>query len=282
MYRLIVENERGQTLELTGNRNYDVLSVSGTNPPVAAINTVPIVGVDGTRFNSSRTEQRNIVLSLNIQPPIETNRLLLYEFFKVKRWVKLYYKNRNRDVYIEGYVESFENNPWTKLQQPQISIICPQPYWLAKTETRVRFSASNALFEFPFSIPDGGIEFSTVRALTTATINAGEVETGCVITLYADANGVENPKIYNNTTGDFFGVNVTMQAGDVITINSLKGEKSVFLQRGTTKTNLLGDRASGSAWIVLAPELNELTIDAAEGLDKLRATVHLVQKFEGV
>lgn len=281
MYRMIIQNDRGQQLELTGNRRYSVLSVSGTNPPAAAINTNIIAGVDGSRFNSARAEQRNIVLTLAIHEPVETNRLLLYDFFKVKKMIRIFYKNGERDVYIDGYIESFENNPWTAYQQPQISVICPQPYWLARHETSTRFSKSRPLFEFPFSIPDGGIEFSTILSLSEVIVDAGEVETGCIFTLTA-TDAVQNPKIANATNGDFFGLNITMQTGDIITINTIKGEKSVKLLRGGTTTNLIGNRMSGSAWIQLEPNQNVVRMDADEGLEYLLASVAFVKKFEGV
>lgn len=282
MYHLIVENEAGDKLELTNNRNYDVLSVNGTNPPVATINTVNIVGMDGSRFNSSRVQQRNIVITLNIQQPIEANRLALYNFFRVKRWVKLYYKNSRRDVYIEGYVESLENNPWSQAQQPQISIICPQPYWLSTSETTVDFSNSKAAFEFPFSIPSEGIEFSTLEQIVSEVVNVGEVQTGGIITFIAAADQIVNPKFYNRTANTFFGIDIEMSQGDLITVNSLIGQKSVTLLRKGVTTNILSDRTDGSTWLTLEPGENEVSFGADEGSEDLQATLTIVRKFEGV
>lgn len=282
MYSLIVENEKGEHLSLTDNINFDVLSVTGTNPPTAAINTVNVAGLDGSRFNSSRVEQRNIVITLNIHHPIEANRLTLYNFFRVKRWVKIYYQNSRRNVYIEGYVESFENNPWTQLQQPQISIICPQPFWLSTVDTTVNFSNSNALFEFPFSIPSEGIEFSTLGHLTTAVVNVGEIETGGIITFYATTDQILNPKFFNRTTQQFFGLDFDMYQGDLITVNTQKGEKSVTLLRAGVTTNILNDRTEGSTWLTFEPGENELSFEADEGAANLEATLTITQKFEGV
>lgn len=281
-YRLIVENEKGDQLELTNNRSYDVLDVSGTNPPASAINTIAVVGMDGTKFNSSRVEQRNIVITLNIQPPIEANRLALYNLFRVKRWVKLYYQNSRRNVYIEGYVESFENNPWTQLQQPQISIICPNPYWLASADTVVNFSQSQALFEFPFSIPAAGIEFSTLEQLTIVNVDVGEIETGGIIQFHAKTNQILNPIFYNRTTNTFFGLDFDMYAGDIITVNTQQGQKSVTLLRDGTTTNILADRTDGSTWIVFQPGINELSFGADEGSANLEVSLTITQKFEGV
>lgn len=282
MYTLIVENERGEQLELTHNDNYDVLEVTGLNPSAAAINTVNIAGVDGSRFNSSRIEQRNIVITLNIKYPIEDNRLALYKYFRVKRYIKIYYKNEHRDVFTEGYVETFENNPFTQLQQPQISIICPNPFWKAIDEIKVEFSNTISLFEFPFSIPPAGIEFSRIQRLTTTYINAGDVATGGIIKFYATANQILNPIFYNRTTGEYFGLNFDMEQGDVITINTQQGEKSVTLLRDGVTTNILSSRQSGSSWIAFEPGENEISYGADEGQSSLNVTVMAVQRFEGV
>lgn len=282
MYTLIVQNSRGEQLRLTQNENYDVLEVLGTNPPVAAINTINIAGVDGSRYNSSRLEQRNIVITLNIKPPIEINRLELYRYFQVKRYIKVYYKTETRDVYIEGYVESFENNPFTILQQPQISIICPDPFWKSVTETHAKFSNTIAMFEFPFSIPSEGVEFSRIENLTTTYLNVGEVETGAIIEFYAETTQISNPKFYNNTTGEFFGLNFDMYIGDRIIVNTQKGEKSVILKRGNTTRNLLSNRTEGSSWILFEPGINEISYSAEEGTENLIVTVTVIQKYGGV
>ena len=282
MYTLIVENERGEQLELTNNSNYDVLSVEGTNPPKATINTVNISGFDGSRFNSSRIEQRNLVITLNIRSPIEINRLVLYKYFRVKRYCKIYYKNDNRDVYIEGYVESFENNPFTQLQQPQISIICPKPFWNEIDELIVNFSDTIALFEFPFSIESEGIEFSRIEKFSNVVINTGDVETGGIIEFHANSNQILNPKFYNYTTSKFFGLDFEMYEGDVIIINTQIGEKSVKLLRGSMSINILSDRSEDSTWILFEPGENEIGYSADNGATNLDVSVKIVKKYEGV
>ena len=167
------------------------------------------------------------------------------------------------------------------LQQPQISIICPCPFWKSNSDNTVNFSVLSALFEFPFSIPAAGIECSRINKITTTYINAGDVETGAVIRLHATGE-VEDPVIFNRTTGEFFGITVTMTSGDEIVINTQQGEKSVKLTRGGTVTNLLASRTSGSSWLVFEPGENETGYSAESGQSSLDVTVTVVQKFEGV
>lgn len=282
MYSLIVENEHGDQLELTNNKNYDVLEVIGTNPPPAVINTSIITGVDGSKFNSSRINQRNLVISLDIKPPIERNRLILYKYFRSKRYIKIYYITETRNVFTEGYVETFENNPFTQRQQPQISIICPNAYWRSVKEVGLNFSKVNALFEFPFSISQEGVEFSTVEKLSSSSIDVGEIETGAIITMYAESNQIINPKFQNLTTDTFFGLDINMNTGDLITINTQQGEKSVILLRNGEIINLLSNRTPGSTWLTFIPGENEVTYTADVGQENLTVNIKVLPKYEGV
>lgn len=283
MYSLIVENDSGEWMPFNGNRNYDLLSVTGASPPSADINTASVVGMDGTIFNSARVNQRNIVLTVAVHEPIESNRLNLYNFFRLKRIVTLRYKTQYRDVYITGYVESIEVKAWSKSQAAQISIICTQPFWVASEDTSVVFSEVIALFEFPFSIPSAGIEFSRRQVIQSLIFNAGEIEVGGIIRFTAKADGVKNPVFFNQTTNKYFGVDITMQNGDIIVINTKYGEKSVSLIRSGTKTSILNDRKSGSTWLTFVPGRNFVSFDADdEGASDLDAMLTITQLFEGV
>lgn len=282
MYELSIVNEFGEVLPLTNNPDYDIVAVAGLNPPPAAINTVAVSGIDGARYNSARLGERNVVIDLHINGDIEANRINLYKYFRVKHKIRVRYKNEHVDVYIDGYVDTFENNLFTMSQRPQISIICPEPYWKSTTETDLDFDTVTSLFEFPFSIPAGGIAFSELDSISSMFFDAGNVATGAIITFTALADGVKNPTFYNRTTGEFFGVGVTTQSGDVITINTQQGEKSVTLLRGGVVTNLINDRLTDSSWLVFEPGMNEVSYGADEGAAALRVALQITQKFEGV
>ena len=281
LYTLIIENEKGEQLKLTDNPNYDVLSVEGTNPPKADINTVTVSGSDGSRFNSSRLSERNLVITLNIRPPTEENRIYLYKYFRVKHTVRIYYRIENRNAYIDGYVESFENNPFTPLQQPQISVICPEPYWKELDELIVNFSNTINLFSFPFSIESQGIEFSRIEHFSQTIINTGDVATGGIIRFYATAQ-VSKPVFHNYTNDTFFGLDMDLYEGDSVIINTQKGEKSLTLLRGGMTLNILSERSENSSWIVFEAGENQIGYTADEGADYLDINVEIVRKYEGM
>lgn len=282
MFKLAIENEYGEKLELTNNPDYDVVKVDGLNPAPGEINSIEIAGFDGAIFNSSRIQSRNIVILLNIHFPIEENRIALYKYIQVKRYIKVYYENEHRKVYCEGYVETFENDLFGMTQQPQISIVCPDPFWKSEDELNIGFSDIVSLFEFPFAIPSGGIAFSQIRRLTTEYVNIGEVATGAIIKFRATADDVVNPTFYNHTTNKYIGVNFTMQQGDVITLNTQQGHKSIKLLRGGVETNILTDRKAGSSWVDFKPGENEISYDASSGQAFLVVSVVAIRRYEGV
>ena len=93
---------------------------------------------------------------------------------------------------------------------------------------------------------------------------------------------VKNPKIYNVDTIDHMILNVTMQAGDEITINTRKKEKSITLLRDGVMTNIVGRLEAGSTWFNLLPGDNVFTYEADELPENLQCTFIINNQFEGV
>ena len=71
MYELKVTNEYDQTLQLTQNPNYTIKEVSGLDPPEAIINKTRNANTDGSEFNSSYLNDRQIIITMTIEAPAE-------------------------------------------------------------------------------------------------------------------------------------------------------------------------------------------------------------------
>lgn len=226
MYTLKIENRRGEMLILTDNRNY-VATVKGLESLGAVINTSRAGLMDGSLFNSSAMSERALTLTVLPMEPVEKNRIALYKYLQVKQYCKIYYSNGSRDVYIEGYVESVENDLFTQSQEIQFSIICPQPYLSGLYYITADLNRILRLFQFPFAIDKRGIEFSRIQDDYIASIdNKGDAETGVIITITADGTVVD-PIIYNTDTGGAFKVKLTMQKSDQLEISTVSGDKWV-------------------------------------------------------
>lgn len=281
MYDLIAENHRGEQMQLTGNRNY-VVTVTGLFPPAATVNTAAAANFDGAKFNSSCVNPRNIVLTIWPRPPIEQNRLTLYRYFKTKQACRLYFKTEERDVYIDGYVETFDGDVHENPQKAQISILCPQPFFNDRSGTVIDFYNSVPMLKFPFSAPESGVPFGSIALNAEKSIvNGGDVATGAKIVLTTTGT-VENPKIYNVQTGESLILNITMVAGDRVEIDTSRGSKGVALIRDGETTNLIANLERTMKWLQLEPGDNIMTITADSFPENLKCAFLFNEKYEGL
>lgn len=283
MFELYIENDRNERLDLSpGIKEYSVLDVKGLNPPSATINLSDVSGLDGARFNSSKIESRDITITIKINQDIEENRIRLYDFFRVKQYSKIHYKSRKRDVVIEGYVESFDCDFFVEDEQAQIAILCPEAYWKDAYEFIADISQIIPKFEFPFSIPEEGIEFSIYNEhLVAEVVNVGDVETGVLIQI--DVIGsVKHLKIYNADTRDVFGFDYPLQYGDYVEIDSRTGSKGIYLLRNGKRVNLINYLDKGITWLTLKQGTNTFTYTCEDGTEYLLIRIATINKYSGV
>lgn len=267
MYQVSIENSRGQSLQLTGNeQNYQILDIDGLNPPQAQVNLTNIAGMDGAKFNSAKLQTRNLVITVKINGNAEANRIQLYQYFPTKEEVTFYYSNSSRDVFIKGYVNSCEVNPFSQDEQMQISIICPSPYFKAIDEIVTDISNITGLFEFPFSINANEPIPISVYAVNKVTnvINPADIPTGVIIQIEV-IDDFDEILIRNTETGDQIELNYEFEAGDRVTINTNSGEKSIRLLRDGVSSNIFGALASGSVFLQLSSGDNFLAYQVDNG-----------------
>ena len=281
MFRLWVENEKNEKEELTSSPFYESIIIDGLLPPKATFNSTSVAGKDGEIQNSARVGIRDISITVKPAYPVEENRQRLYRYFKVKKEVKLYFKNENRDLLISGKVEGFDGSLFAQKQAIIIEVRCFVPYFKDRIERAVNM-ASIDLFEFPFSIENEGLEFSRIdKALTQNIYNVGDTETGLIIELSASGE-VVNPTIYNADTREYFGLNITMQYGDLIRINTNVFNKKVELVRYGETRNIINNILKGNKWFKIAPGDNLFTYQCESGEEFLNFKFIYSNLYEGV
>lgn len=267
MYTLKIKNTNGETFELSHDyANYYITGVQGLTPPATTINTAKAGIIDGTFFNSASVEERNIVITLVLNGDIEANRQKLYRIFPRKTPCTIFFKNENRDVKIQGYVETIESDLFVKREQVQISIICPRPYFEDLAVIYAELSKSLALFEFPFSIEvSEPIPISEITDYPLCEIvNSGDAECGCVIDIDVHA-AIQGLKIMNMQTEQFFFLDTAFVNHDRIRINTNSGQMGVRMERGGSSYNILNTVGENSTWLRLVPGLNRFTYTIDDG-----------------
>lgn len=282
MFTLKIENVRGEVFELTHDtRNYYVVGVTGLTPPQTPVNRSTGAG-DGSYYNSTKTGERNVVITLQLTGDVELNRQKLYRVFPMKQPCTIYFKNARRDVKISGYVEiPPDGDLFVQHEQMQVSIICTRPYFEGVETIFTELSTLTSLFEFPFAI-ETPIPFSEVTEFPRATVtNSGDVECGVTLSIGIRGN-VSGIVISDTTSGKYFGLNYQFIAGDEITINTHYGNKNVSLLRNGQTSNLLNYMTYGSAWFQIPIGDSVFTFAADSGAEYIDIAFATVTLYGGV
>lgn len=276
--KLILEDKFGNSLDFSKTANqYIVSDIDGLYPPAGTISTSTYAGMDGSYLNNAFIERRNIVISFEMRGiNIEKRRLELYKIVKPSRYIKLYYKTQDIDVYTEGYVETCNVTNFQTLPNGQISIICPDIYFYSCKS--VTAYCGKIIDKFRFSFPDtypGNDEpfpLGVYNDTNSVTIeNNGDI-VGFTIVIETDTKpsapeiSADSPTIYNDRTGQYFRLNGEIRKGDKITITTKTGQKSAVLVRNGVTENIINRVATGSTWLNLQTGVNLLRVDGGENL----------------
>lgn len=280
MYDFFIQNEYNQILELSRMPEYSIISITGIDPPDSQIYEVKNGGMDGSVFNEASMEDRIITVTFAINGPAEPNRIELYRYMSVKKKHRLFYKNGTRDVYIDGYLESFPISLFEQKEIAQATFRCPDPYFKNTASIIEDFSNTVKLFEFPFAIQDP-IPFSEWSDdLKISIINFGDVSTGGIFTLQA-LGTVVNPRVSSVNSGEYFEFNLTLTEGQVLIINTIEKQKSVRLNDGGDITNAIRYFVAGSDFIQLLPGINDFYLSATSGAEDLTGEVLVNTLYQG-
>lgn len=300
IHAVTVTNFKGESLRMELSKPEDsgmiLYNITGIGAPKSSINTTDMATIDGSVFNSSRAQSRNIVLTLAFKErdTIEESRHRTYKYFPSKKPLTLEFETDDRTTIINGYVESNDSTIFTQSEYTQISIICPDPYFRSKTPVDTIFTGVDPLFEFEFSnesLTENLLIMGEIRNETIYTLNYnGDADVGVIITIQT-SGVVKGLTIYNTETREQLTFDdskislvtgSTIVEGDIITISTVKGQKYARLQRGIKVFNILNCITKGSDWIQLTQGANIIAYIASEGLDDITFKITNYELYEGV
>jgi hypothetical protein len=304
---ICVTNYRSESLTIDlknpASSGFFVRHIGGLGPVKSNINMTQVLYIDGASFNSAYTPHRNIVLSLGFweysDESIDDLRRKTYRYFPVKKKLQIEITTDSRTYITTGYVESNESIVFSKSVGTTISILCEEAYLSALSSEFYTFAGIYGLFEFPFSnesLVDPVIELGSVVLETKKTIlYDGDVETGVVITIVVGLDDTRTVFLYNADTGQqmsFANVWLTtifsggwFNAGDIITIDTRSGRKTITATRDGTIYNLIpayNEVSDPDAWITVRPGANVIWFSSEVGEEQIQFTVNVLPLYEGV
>ena len=281
-YTLILENETGQQIELSRTANRFMFSkIEGLNPPAGTINTSSYAGMDGSYLNNAFIEKRNVVIPFEMRGfNVELRRHELYKVVKPSRYIKINYSTKNISVYAEGIVETCEIENFEMLTKGQISIVCPDIYWYSSETQIAEYSRITGAFHFIFPDNDEPFPIGKYNTQNIMTIVNDGDEVG--FTLEISGGPAKNPTIYNAVTDEYMQILGEIKEGDIITITTKTGNKTVTLEREGVVTNIINRLVSGSTWLTLRTGENKFYVRASEGLSELKVKLIHRNAYLGV
>lgn len=236
------------------HQTYNYLNQVGESIVSTTVGTRPlsITGwvVDGDNEIQDRCDYLNTFIS-----PVEDYELE-YKGKKIK------FRPDISVAYSSGY--GIKNNE--KVRRFLIQGTCPYPLFTDIEDTEVPFDQKNKMFHFP---TDWGQEkllvFAVIGKSYSVTVtNKGGFSTGFIVRIRFSGE-VQNPKIWNMTTGKFIGVNRTFASGEQLEISTVPGSKHMTLWTSDgEKTDLIKYRDYQTSWIQLQPGANLIAVDCAD------------------
>ena len=252
--------------------------IKGLDPPTGTVSTSNYAGMNGSYLNNAFIEKRNVVIPFEMRGfDVELRRHELYRVVKPSRYIKIYYSTKNISVYAEGIVKTCEVENFEKLTNGQISILCPDIYWYS-TETQIaEYSRVRGAFHFIYPDNDETFPIGTYNTQDMMTINNNGDEVG--FTLEISGGPAKNPTIYNALTDEYMQISGDIQKGDIITITTKTGNKTVLLER---EGNIINRLVSGSTWLNLKAGENKFYVRASNGLNNIKVRLIHRNAYLGV
>ena len=216
MLSLTVSNiRRNQSLRLTQSMDYQLVAITGLEPPPASISMSEYATMDGSQYNSARIPKRNIVLTIQPLGYVEKKRTALYNFFVPKERVILHIKTDTRDVTIDGDVETVTIDYNANPQLVQVSIICTHPYFYDKH------------YEY----------YHMAEYDTLTVINNGDISVWFDVRMIVQ-RASDYFQLYNNVDMEFLTFRRNFAVNDMVYIDTRPGHRYATLARGNTITSL--------------------------------------------
>ncbi len=290
--KLIYTNERGENLEFSvksefhTNISKDVKGLSNVENEIYSFTSI---GQDGETYLGSRIKSRDIEIVGNIRTiskidlvPIkrrlthilnpQLNATLTYQYGEFVRIINC--KVDSAPVFhTNGIFQGFT-----------INLRCLNPYWRELSESRQDIASWVSGFEFECEIPeDEGMTFGNREPSVIVNVeNEGDVKAGMRIVFRATGT-VVNPSIINVETGEFIKTNnLTMSAGDILTVSTYYGSKSVTLESNGVASNGFRFLDSDSTYLQLALGDNLLKYDADTSPENLEISIYNNNNYLGV
>jgi hypothetical protein len=273
-------------LQLGGREDVDLIhirDVTGLGPVKADINTTQYGTGNGGFYTGGEINTRNIVFKLGFNPDwtvhtVSSLRQLVYGYFMSKQQVRLrFFRDDGPTVEIVGYCETNEPSIFSKDPEMEVSIICPDPDFVAVAQSVVAGVANEDPDSVDFTLV-GNIDTTGRLVVTTTT-----TEEPAFTDPDPDYDGTF--KIEHKTLAagsEDFTITGSIAEGLSLIIDSAIGNKVAENVIGLEHINLLNSMTADSQWLYLHPGTNKIRVIMDAGAPDKAWTLTYYERFGGL
>lgn len=292
-------NSRGDTFQFDNvNRIVDGLNLSGLGASINRTETT----APGSVYQNTRLNERSGDLLVHLyvngatQEVMDMRREQLYRVFNPEtNPIRLEFENSEGvahymtiQITATPFMGPGKSDYNAAYQKMLIQWIATDPYIYVDDDANgtggmEEIAAWVPNFKFDLEIPDPGIELEYREQSLVATIDyKGSSDTGMIVKFVANGP-VTNPYIQNVVTFEKIQLNISMIAGDIIEVNTEKGNRSIIGIRNGVRTNIFYSYSLvDSTFITLSPGDNSFTYGASSGMEALDIYIYYRTKKVGL
>lgn len=250
----------------------NVIDFAGLDMPPVEVSRSKGYGQDGVTVHMVTFNERPLTISFDVRGQTYADaaelRRKLSAFFGIKTPKQFIYQRGSRELFLEDvYMASpyetggLERRTLTGVLQ----LIATNPY-LQRAISAPSVALVTPLYEIPedgLDIPETGIDFSVAED-GIVIVNNGTVNSPALIRLIGPA---ENPQITNETTGQVIAIARTVEAGEVLEIDTKRGTVEIIDTLGERHSafNYISDDPGKFDFIELAPGENTISFTVSGG-----------------
>ncbi len=280
-------------------REFGITKIEGLESSDLELSTTDNALVDGSTVDGKRIESRPVHIEATLRDDKNNaiNRQRIIKFFNPKYTGTMTVNHsgteRNIEYELEGWTFVAKNNVYNRLDI-SVDLLCPDPFMKNIDNFGKNMADYTPLFAFPWRVlaekvydvpsPYKGMalkgQASAYRTLSTNVLltNDGDVPCGLQIKFVASRGSVSGPKITHQGSGSYIHVNVDMEEGDVLLIDT--NDRNQIIELNDVNVYQYIDRLSEPFKLEVGD--NILEYDADENYSNLDVMLYYTPLYLGV
>lgn len=289
MQKLTFINDRSESFILSYGVPFALRDLIGLSDMPVSLLSYKGYNQDGQKAAGQFFQARPVSFSVSViadtvEEVFEKRRQLL-KYFNPKDTFSVIYENDYITVKFVCRIDgpprfaSTQSTPGYTHQTCTVSLICDDPYLTDVDETVVTMRIEEPRFNFPLMFFDE-IIMSVITGKKVEVNNNGDVATPLRMQFTGPSL---NPKVTNETTGEYIQVAKTILTDEVLEISTGYGDKKVeIIKPDGSRENAFNFIDLSSSFFQLIPGENIISYEAESGADSAQVFLYYKNRYVGV